>query len=582
MKKWDKQINQATIDNEKEVLEALKKNYEDALEEINTKIVILLGRQDADMQHVIYQVEYQKALKTQIEGILDMLQANEFETISEYLTKCYDEGFQGALYSMQAQGVPFAFPIDQEQVVKAIQHDTMLSESLYESLGKDIEVLNKQIASEISRGISTGAMYSDIARNINGYAGIGRNNAMRIARTEGHRIQSQANYDAQVKAKSKGADIVKIWSAALDAKTRDSHFKLDGQQKEIDEPFVYGKNKAMFPGEFGVAHLDINCRCRAITKARWLLDADQTKMLGDVSKMSDKQKNDIAKKLGMKPEDLAQYSGQIIPVRAKDYADFKRQYDKLWHYEGSDLQKEAEERIAGYKKKKEEEKKERVRLSTQKTKMAFEDDSIQWDSKGEKITKEQYKEIMQYARNNNIELSGFKHYDGDIKNIKDLIDDAHSVANLYPKLVSGKQKLTIALSSTMDSRDFAITNGHIISINADAYRNIEQLAKEYQKLVDDKWFVQGTDYHAIIKHEIGHVVGNVYNIDAMKIAKELIGTEYNAVVADYVFENLSQYSAKYNDGREILSECFASVYNSSIKNEFALKIVEKCGNIISQ
>lgn len=350
MQKWDKQINQATLDNEKEVLEALKKNYEDSLEEINTKIAMLLGRQDADMQHVIYQVEYQKALKTQIEGILDMLQANEFETISEYLTKCYDEGFQGALYSMQAQGVPFAFPIDQEQVVKAIQHDTMLSETLYESLGKDIEVLNKQIASEISRGISTGAMYGDMARNINGYARIGRNNAMRIARTEGHRIQSQANYDAQVKAKSKGADIVKIWSAALDAKTRDSHFKLDGQVKEIDEPFVYGKNKAMFPGEFGVAHLDINCRCRAISKARWLLDEDQTKMLGDVSKMSEKQKKDIAKKLGMKPEDLAQYSNQIVPVKSKDYKDFKRQYDKLWRYEGSDLQKEAEERIAGYEK----------------------------------------------------------------------------------------------------------------------------------------------------------------------------------------------------------------------------------------
>lgn len=357
MQKWDKEINQATLDNEKEVLEALKKNYQDALDEINTKIAILLGRQDADMSHVIYQVEYQKALKTQITGILDMLQANEFETISEYLTKSYEEGYVGALYSMQEQGVPLMLPLDQEQIVKAIQHDTMLSESLYNSLGKDIKVLNKQIASEISRGIATGKMYNEIAKDISGYAGISRNKAMRIARTEGHRIQAEANHNAQVKAKSKGADVVKIWSSALDAKTRDEHAKLDGQVKEVEEPFVYGRYKAMHEGAFGVAHMDINCRCRAITKARWLLNADQTKMLGDVSKMSEKQKEAIAKKLGMNPEDLAQYSEQIIPVKAKDYADFKRQYDKLWHYEGSELQEKAEKRIAELEKAREEKKK---------------------------------------------------------------------------------------------------------------------------------------------------------------------------------------------------------------------------------
>lgn len=369
MQKWDKEIDQATIDNEKAVLEALKKNYQDALEEIKTKIAILLGRKDADMMHVIYQVEYQEALKTQIEGILDMLQANEFETISEYLTTCYEEGYMGALYSMQEQGVPLMLPLDQEQIVKAIQHDTMLSESLYDSLGKDVQILSKQIAGEISRGISTGKMYNEIAKDINGYARIGMNNAMRIARTEGHRIQSEANYNAQVKAKSKGADIVKVWSSALDGKTRSEHLKLDGQKKEVNEPFKYGRHTAMYPGEFGVAHLDINCRCRARTIARWLLDAEQTKMLGDVSKMSEKQKEIIAKKLGMKPEDLAQYSGQIVPVKAKDYADFKRQYNKLWRYEGSELQEKAEARIAELEKVKNE---KRVRLSPQKMKVSTE------------------------------------------------------------------------------------------------------------------------------------------------------------------------------------------------------------------
>ena len=45
--------------------------------------------------------------------------------------------------------------------------------------------------------------------NINLQSRIGINNAFRIARTEGHRIQCDATYNAQNKAKEKGADILK-------------------------------------------------------------------------------------------------------------------------------------------------------------------------------------------------------------------------------------------------------------------------------------------------------------------------------------------------------------------------------------
>ena len=80
--KREKEIIQAQLDNEKEVLKKIENNYKDALSEINSKIEILLARKDADLQHVIYQVEYQKALKTQVEAILDTLHDNEFETVS--------------------------------------------------------------------------------------------------------------------------------------------------------------------------------------------------------------------------------------------------------------------------------------------------------------------------------------------------------------------------------------------------------------------------------------------------------------------------------------------------------------------
>ena len=359
MRKYEKEVVQAQLNNEKAVLKKLEANYNDAFDEINDRIAILLGRDDADMSHVIYQVEYQKALKTQVQSILEKLQTNEFETVSEYLTHSYDEGFLGAMYELQAQGVPLVIPINEKQVVAAIQHETELSTNLYTALGKDIKDLNKKIAGEISRGISTGATYKEIARNVAGYANIPKNNAMRIARTEAHRIQETAASHAQEKAKARGADIVKIWDATLDSKTRTHHIKLDGQIKELDKPFEVAGLKAMRPGQFGRPEEDINCRCRSRADARWALTADETKILGDTSKMSQEQLEALADKLHLSTDELKKYSGQIIPVRASSYDDFKRQYDQLWQYEGSDLQKEAEKRIGGYAK-------QRVRSNAQK------------------------------------------------------------------------------------------------------------------------------------------------------------------------------------------------------------------------
>ena len=279
MKKHDKEVQQAFLDEEKRVLAKLEDSYEEALIEINNKIEMLMARNDADLQHVIYQIEYQRALKTQVQATLENLQANEFETVSEYLTNSYTNGYIGAMYSMHQQGVPLIIPIDQSQVVEAIKHDTKLSTSLYTALGHDIKDLQKKISSEISRGIATGQGYGEIARNIAAYSKVPLNNAMRIARTESHRIQCKSAMDAQYKAKEKGADVVKQWDAALDGKTRPHHRKLDGQIRELDEPFEVGGKKAMFPGDFGDPAEDCNCRCALLQIPRWALDDEELENL---------------------------------------------------------------------------------------------------------------------------------------------------------------------------------------------------------------------------------------------------------------------------------------------------------------
>ena len=279
MKKYEKEVLQSQLNNEKTVLKKLKQNYQEALDDINSKIDVLLSRDDASLQNVIYQVQYQRSLKKQIEAILETLHSKEFETISEYLTNSYSEGFVGAMYSMHKQGVPLIIPIDQKKVLEAIKHETKLSENLYTSLGHDITDLQKTIASEISRGISSGLGYAEMARNIANQASIPKNRAMTIARTESHRIQCKATLDAQYEAKNKGADVLKQWSGTLDGETREHHRMLDGQIRELEEPFSVGKFKPRFPGDFGDPAEDCNCRCALLQRARWALGKEELNTL---------------------------------------------------------------------------------------------------------------------------------------------------------------------------------------------------------------------------------------------------------------------------------------------------------------
>lgn len=282
MNKRQKQVIQSQLNDEKATLNKLKGIYKKALDDVNDRLAALKGRAETEnLQSVIYQIQYQEALKKQINGILDTLNGDQFSTISEYLAKSYESGFVGAMYDIHGQGVPLIFPIDQDQVVQTVTLDTKLSKPLYNKLGEDVNLLKKRVANNISRGIAQGQSYSDIAKNIavgmvGNYArmnGGALYNAMRITRTEAHRISQQAAYDALKKAKDNGADVVKQWDATLDKRTRPSHARVDGEIRELDEPFSNGLMKPGDPN--GRAAEVINCRCQLLQRARCVLDEDE-------------------------------------------------------------------------------------------------------------------------------------------------------------------------------------------------------------------------------------------------------------------------------------------------------------------
>ena len=204
---------------------------------------------------------------------------------------------------------------------------------------------------------------------------------------------------------------------------------------------------------------------------------------------------------------------------------------------------------------------------------------IKWNRKGENLNSEQKQELRNYAESKGIVLTGYAKTDVDVSLMKEVMDDADSILKKYPELRGTKEKpFTLKVVNGMEANDFAMTSAgndsHVIQLNANAFRNREKLAEEYQKLVDESWFVKGTSYHSIVIHEMGHMYANVHKIDIMKICKEILKTDKDSIVLEYVQKNLSVYSSAFMNGAEIISEVFSSYFGGNPK-EFEKSFIQK-------
>ena len=306
MKQWQKEIKQAQLDREKQVYKELEGTYRQALDDVNKKAKDLqdqISKLVADdpeneslLRSKVYQLKYQEQIKAQLDDAMNRL--NDAGSIEAYMEDMYKEGYASNIYALQKQGVPVIAPINHDKMLTALTYNTNnipLSTRLY----KNVEKTKKQVMSEITRGIASGMSNQDVARNIKNRMGVSYRKARQLAQNEGHRVNTQAVMDSMYDAKDRGADIVKQWDCTYDKKTRPVHARLDQKWTGIDDYFDYGGGKVFAPKQFGVASLDINCRCALLSVPRWDVDSDTPKHLDNIT-------------------------GELI--EAKNYDDWKKKY----------------------------------------------------------------------------------------------------------------------------------------------------------------------------------------------------------------------------------------------------------------
>lgn len=267
MNKRQKEIYNLSLEDEKKLLHQLEQNYINALADIKIKIKKL--EKMPDTQSRAYQIEFQKHLEKEINGYIDILESNNVRNIEEYYRLCYENGFICNAYALQGYNMGVIVPINQDDVINATRM-TADGVKLSTKIAGNTALLKKQVVQEIQRGFSVAMPYADIARNISARGQADMNRAMRIARTEGNRIYNTSAADYSKVAKDAGCDIVKQWVAVLDARTRDSHQKVDGEWVEIDSKF---SNGLRYPSDRnGRAGEVVNCRCKVAYLPRWYVE----------------------------------------------------------------------------------------------------------------------------------------------------------------------------------------------------------------------------------------------------------------------------------------------------------------------
>lgn len=232
------------------------------------------------------------------------------ELVTQKLAGVYAENFNYATYLIEKNGkVDTSFSLYNKDAVNRIlrENPELLPQLDPEKLkqrieeGKDILWQKGQIQSVTLQSILQGESIPNMAKRIAKTMGVKNTaDATRYARTAMTSAQNSGRQDAFERAEQLGIKLKKQWISTLDDRTRHEHRLLDGQIKEVDEPFEVEGEEIMYPGdEAAEPYLVYNCRCTMISKVDGWEDKSgqlrSTKDIGDYDEWKyGKSKNEEA------------------------------------------------------------------------------------------------------------------------------------------------------------------------------------------------------------------------------------------------------------------------------------------------
>lgn len=265
-KQGEKAAEKLTNQAEKELIKA----YRESLKEIRAELALAYEKYAVAGALVMSEMmKYGRLVKME-KAIADVIKSVTFSDVKitkKSIRDIFSESYYRSAWAMETGAeVSLGFTLLKSEAVEAAILNPLDRITWPERVKDNAHILNRQIRGEITRGIIQGYSYDKTARAVKDRMDIGASKAIRIVQTETHRAQSQGTQMVFEKAAAKGLVFKRVWVSTLDGRTRDRHRALDGQKVDTDQPFKMSGMEAMYPGGFGIASMDINCRCTVRTE----------------------------------------------------------------------------------------------------------------------------------------------------------------------------------------------------------------------------------------------------------------------------------------------------------------------------
>lgn len=283
---FEKEIKKLYTD----MLTDLRKTLSDAYTKWGTDDQLTFGM----LQKAGYDARFLKEIQERVDVASKMQAARLRTTVNQAYQLAYEsmvDGVKKAAAGTEALDDIFAdaIAITPEQI-KAVVNNPVSGLTLNDRLEKNRKDIIYNIKQTVGVGLMNGDRYTTMARRIAETVDGDYKKAIRIARTETHRVREAGNVDAALsvdEALQNGTSelrMVKTWKSMKDERVRpqrrtktkkgwktsmskgpENHMKMDGQTVLANEPFDMGHSglTAMAPGQSGNPGDDINCRCYA-------------------------------------------------------------------------------------------------------------------------------------------------------------------------------------------------------------------------------------------------------------------------------------------------------------------------------
>lgn len=279
----------------------IRKNYQEILKELRHYLADTYSQyaEDDKLTYVILQRHSRYArFLDEVEKKINDLSPETKRLIRSTVEQVYEHTYNGMIDAVQdrAQDVVSGLKGCTQAILRRAVENPVSKLTLNDRLEKHRKEIIYDIKQAITVGLMNGDRYSTMAGRIKQSVDGSYKKAIRISRTETHRVREAGNLDAArsvQEALSSGnvpLQMMKVWKTMKDERVRPAkqkgrnkqydHRKMDGVAVKIDEEFILPSGaKTMAPGQSGVAGEDINCRCYLSYELR-KVDEESVKQTG--------------------------------------------------------------------------------------------------------------------------------------------------------------------------------------------------------------------------------------------------------------------------------------------------------------